>query len=180
MSVQPEAASVRKTTVWPPPLFFPVSVTKLLVMSTATLGVYQLYWFWRNWDLVKSRERTRILPFMRALFPIFFVYALLERIYEEQPSSRQPVLLAVPWILLGIAWRLPGAWSFVAFAGVLFLVPAQRTANRRNARAAPEHDRNERFTAWNWVTVGVGGVLLVLAVIGMFLPPSMTGDAPAP
>lgn len=171
MSVPMDAASAPKShPVWPPPLFFPVSVTKLVVMSTVTLGLYQLYWFWRNWILVKNRERTRILPFMRALFPVFFVYALFDRIYEEQPRSRPPVLLAIAWVLLSIAWRAPDPWWLIAFASVLPLIPVQRRAIRRNALAAPDHDRNGRFTAWNWTLIGVVGLFAILAVIGAFLP----------
>jgi hypothetical protein len=32
-----------------PPMYFPVSRLKLAVMSTCTLGIYELYWFYKNW-----------------------------------------------------------------------------------------------------------------------------------
>jgi hypothetical protein len=166
-----DAASGPKATVWPPPLFFPVSVTKLLVMTTATLGLYQLYWFWRNWILVKSRERTRILPFIRAWFALWFAFSLFRRVYSEQPRSPAPLLLAIGWaVLVSSWWWLPDAYVWIGLANVLPLVPVQRLAIRRNAQAAPDHDRNERFTVWNWILIGAWGVFIILVVIGSFLP----------
>ena len=38
------------------PHFFPVSGLKLVVMSTVTFGLYEIYWFYQNWWLVKQRH----------------------------------------------------------------------------------------------------------------------------
>jgi hypothetical protein len=35
-------------------MFFPVSLFKLTVMSLFTLGLYEIYWFYRNWQLIKA------------------------------------------------------------------------------------------------------------------------------
>jgi hypothetical protein len=53
----------------------------------------------------------------------------------------------------------------------VFILPVQALANSINATAAPDHDPNARFTPWNWVAVVVGGAILVLGIIGTFLPP---------
>ncbi len=37
------------------PIFFPASRTKLLVMSLCTFGLYEYYWFYKNWKLVRDR-----------------------------------------------------------------------------------------------------------------------------
>jgi hypothetical protein len=39
MNASHEQAPSRRTTVWPPPLFFPVPVTKFVVMSVVTAGL---------------------------------------------------------------------------------------------------------------------------------------------
>src|SRR5690349_17919588 len=56
------------------PAFFPVSPVKLVVMSTFTFGIYELYWFYRNWKLIKQRTGASITPFWRAFFGILFCY----------------------------------------------------------------------------------------------------------
>lgn len=34
--------------------FFTASTLKLVLMSVCTLGLYELYWFYKNWVLIKS------------------------------------------------------------------------------------------------------------------------------
>jgi hypothetical protein len=44
------------------PLFFPVSITKFLLLSIGTLGLYEIYWFYKNWGFIKARDRSDISP----------------------------------------------------------------------------------------------------------------------
>ena len=55
-----------------PPIFFATSPLKLVVMSTVTLGFYELFWFYANWQRLKRRRHPRISPFWRTFFAIFF------------------------------------------------------------------------------------------------------------
>jgi hypothetical protein len=54
------------------PIYFPVSITKLVVMSLFTCGLYQILWFYKNWRLIKNREHSDIMPVWRSIFPVFF------------------------------------------------------------------------------------------------------------
>jgi len=58
------------------PIFSPVSKTKLAVMSICTLGMYDLYWFYKNWGLVKDRNNLEIKPFWRAFFAFFYCHLI--------------------------------------------------------------------------------------------------------
>jgi hypothetical protein len=51
---------------------FAVSAFKLVIMSVFTLGLYQIYWFYRNWTCIKERDRSRILPALRSIFGIIY------------------------------------------------------------------------------------------------------------
>ena len=53
------------------PPFFTASVLKLIVMSVCTMGIYQLYWFYKNWKLIKDRTGQKIRPFWRAFFLLY-------------------------------------------------------------------------------------------------------------
>jgi hypothetical protein len=53
----------------------------------------------------------------------------------------------------------------------LFLLPVQNAANAINATIDPEHDRNNKFSLWNKVAIVIGGLTVILAVVGAFLPP---------
>ena len=157
------------------PPFFPVSIRKFAVLECCTFGAYGLFWFYRNWQLAQRRDQLDILPFWRAFFTFFFCYAFFERVRDYPTSTGRPALpagaLAAGFIVLCLAADLPDPFGLVSIFACLFLLPVQAAANRVNAEVAPDHDRNSRFTAWNWLTVVVGGSVLVLAVIGAFLPP---------
>lgn len=157
------------------PLFFPVSLTKFIVLSICTLGLYELYWFYRNWQLIKVREGGRMVPALRAFFAIFFCYACFARI-RDSAAQRQigATLAAGPlaagWIFTTIMARLPDPYWLVAFVAFVFMVPVQAQVNRLNAVVAPDHDRNARFDVWDWLVAVLGGLLVLAMLVGLFTP----------
>jgi hypothetical protein len=157
------------------PPFFAVSVTKLVILSVCTLGLYELYWFYKNWQLIRLREASNISPGARAFFAIIFCYQCFSRIRTAGVEAGiTPALpagaLAIGWVLLTLTWRLPDPYWLLAYAAIAFLVPVQSHVNRINAAVAPGHDANDRLTGWNWLWISVGGLILILAMIGLFLP----------
>jgi hypothetical protein len=156
-------------------LYFPVSLIKFAVLSICTFGLYEFYWFYKNWQRVKEREHSDIMPFWRAFFAFFFCYSLFRRIGQSAKGSNLPSIsaggLVAGWIIVRLLYRLPNPYSLVCFFAFLFLMPIQQTVNKINTKHAPNHDPNSRFRAWNVVAVVVGGICFVLAIIGSFLPP---------
>jgi len=160
--------------------FFAVSLLKLTLLSLSTFGFYKLYWFYRNWKLIKERDNSDIMPFWRAFFGIIFCYQCFAKIKDAGTSRDiQPSLAAGPlatgWIILTLTWRLPDPYALITFGAVAFLLPVQAYVNRINAHDAPDHDPNARLSAWNWVAIVVGGFLFFLAIIGTIFP--QLGDA---
>lgn len=167
-------------TVGPPPmpagqpLFFPVSPLKLVVMSTVTLGIYELYWFYKNWKLIKQRKDSDIEPFWRAFFGVFFCYSCFKEVKEvaasrSVPFPSSPGLLAVIWIGLTLSWRLPEPYFFLNLLTPLVLVPIQSVVNRLNTVVAPNHNTNARFSGWNIFGTVVFGILLMLIIMAAIL-----------
>jgi hypothetical protein len=158
------------------PIFFAVSISKFIVLSICSIGIYDLYWFYKNWQLVRAREQSDILPFWRAFFGIFFCYAMFKEVrdYDLQTGSTKELpagALAIGWIVTNLLWRLPDPYCLICALSFSFVIPIQIVANRVNEVVAPGHDRNSRYTAANWTTVAVGGVVQVLIVLGVFLSP---------
>lgn len=157
------------------PPFFPVSVPKLVVLSICTLGLYELFWFYKNWHLVREREASNISPFWRAVFGYFFCYALFKRVRDY--PSQGPVLpflpagpLAAGWIVTTMLWKLPDPYWLICYFSFVFMIPVQVAARRVNEAVAPGQDPNSKFTTRNWITVAVGGILFVLVVAAAFIP----------
>ncbi len=159
------------------PLYFPVSTTKLVVMSLCTLSLYQIYWFYKNWWHVKEREPSTIRPALRSLFAIFFCYSLFSKVRKTASENSINVYvpagnLATLWILSALLSGLPDPYWLIGFLAIFLLVPVQIATNQINARMAPIHDRNERFSAGNIATVVIGGLFLIAAVFAAFVHPS--------
>lgn len=165
------------------PPFFAVSITKLVVLSVCTFGLYELCWFYRNWRLARERGED-VWPVLRTLFAIFFVYALFRRIrdggdnFELSDGDLPAGWLALGWIVVSLLYQLPDPYWLVSFGTVAFLVPVQMAANRINRVRAPRHDPNGRFGVVNWIAVVVGGLVLALVTIGAFLPPREAAPGP--
>ena len=49
--------------------FFPVSITKFLVMSICSFGAYELFWAYSNWYRISQRSdrKLKLGPFIRGV-----------------------------------------------------------------------------------------------------------------
>jgi hypothetical protein len=171
----PRAEIVLDSTPPPKPLFFAVSLLKLVVLSTCTFGLYDFYWFWRNWNRIRVTGEPEITPSLRTFFLLFYCYPCFIRMkitgINRGITPAPPIgILAICYLVLGFAWKLPEPLWLISFLRISFLLPIQSYVNRINAAASPGHDPNARFSAWNCITVIVGGLLFILAVIGSILP----------
>ena len=170
------------------PKYFAVSLLKLVVMSICTLGAYELYWFYKNWVLIKERESLDIMPFWRTFFAYFFCYSLFKRVQVSAAAiplekSMSPGLLATGWIISTLLWNLPDPFWLVTYIAIIFLLPVQAIANDINEFVAPGHDKNDKFSGWNVFGIVVGGLIFLLTLWGTLLPlagSALTVKASAP
>ena len=157
------------------PLFFPVSPLKLVVMTTCTFGLYGLFWFYENWWLVRLRERSRLVPVLRAMFAYLFCYSLFRRVRNASTEHGLQAMAAGPlaagWIFFALLGVLPPPYGLGSYLAVFFLVRVQVEVNRINAVAVPDHDRNARFSAGNIATVVIGGLLFLATLALLILNP---------
>ena len=154
--------------------WFLVGGAKLLVMSVATLGLYEIYWCYQHWKRVRDVQGDAVAPLPRAIFAIIFCFPLFERI-SDQAADRglehvpSPKACAALFILLSFAWRLPDPAWLAGFLAALPLIPIQRAAQALALEAAPNADPNTTLTGLNWVVVVVGGLAILLAVLGLLI-----------
>lgn len=164
-------------------LYASVSLPKFTVLWLCSLGLYGIYWFYKQWQGIKERERLDIIPALRAIFQIFFCYSLFEHVNASAKvhgvdGGIAAGALAAGFILLSVLWRLPDPYWLVSTLSFVFLLPAQHLMNRINSQVAPELPLNARFSAANIILVVFGGALYLLAVAGTLLPPEGQADLP--
>jgi hypothetical protein len=155
------------------PKWFMVGSVKLAVMMVATLGLYQIYWFYKQWDRVRDAG-DNVAPAPRSIFSIVFCYSLFRRIIDSTHAvglntSIPPSLLAIGFVVSSLMWRANGPESYLGFLAFVPLVAAQRIANAVARGQGSTEDRNTRLTWLNWVGVVVAAGFFALLVLGLAL-----------
>ena len=159
--------------------FFTTSTFKLSLMSICTFGIYELYWFYKNWVLIKERTGQSIEPFWRAFFSPLWAYSCFKHIRKLANENNIPESLTIGhlaffyFIFQGL-WRLPDPFWLVSLFSFTFILPVNSIALSINNRLVSDFKNNENFSGWNWVIVVLGGLLLVLILIGTFKPEALT------
>ena len=154
--------------------FFPVSTLKLVLMSLSTFGLYQVYWLYQNWRIVKYHERRKISPPWRSVLGLFFLYPIFRRVKKQSAAAGFGMLpaglLFFIWLLLSLLSYAPDPLlTAISFGSVFVLVPVQRKANSINYSADPHFPRNDTFGKMNWFALLVGGPIFILSVLGLIV-----------
>ena len=87
--------------------FYIVSNTKFLLLYFFTLGLYTVYWFYRNWSLYKQSTGESMWPVMRGIFSIFFTHSLFRRVDERLQAQAidyhwAPAMLATVYVVSAV------------------------------------------------------------------------------
>lgn len=144
---------------------------KLVALTVFTLSFYHFVWFYRQWKRQRSVERCR--PFWRAVFGPLFFHSLGSRIRQRrEEAGLSPGFtladMAICYCMFQLVWHLPDPWFFGGLLSFLPLLPVQHGINELNRHQGvpPEPALN----AWTVVALILGAVLLLLVLIGSFLP----------
>lgn len=84
-------------------LFFSVSKRKFIMMSMVTFGLYDIYWFYKNWVIVRD-SGAKVSPLLRTFFAHLTCYYLFKRIHlwansYGMQSRYSPGLLTASFII---------------------------------------------------------------------------------
>ncbi|MFC1552334.1 hypothetical protein ACFL6P_07175 [Candidatus Latescibacterota bacterium] len=157
------------------PYFFTTSTLKLTLMSICTLGIYELYWFYKNWALIKERTGQGIMPFWRAAFAPLWAYSCFEHIKTSAGENNiQESLsigpLAVVYIILIASVQLPDPLWLISSFSFAPIIITNNVAVKVNNTLITNFKNNKEFSGWNWVVLVLGGLLELMIIIGTFLP----------
>jgi hypothetical protein len=146
--------------------WFTVGEAKFVFMFVATFGLYQVYWFYRQWDHVRDTTGAKINPVARSIFSIVFCHALFKQIlassapHDYHATRVNPGLLAKAYVFLTLAFRLPSFLSLMGFLSMVPLLSVVRVANASAVSHDPGAGMNRRLTLANLAWIGVAVVLV--------------------
>jgi len=162
-------------------LFIPLS--RYIIMSVVTFGIYQVYWIYKNWEYLKNRDNLNIHPFWRGIFGIFTVHELLGAIHDDpilnknKSAQFNPFFLATGWVIIvfiravfnGMSKNFNADFAFLFILVLLviqltFFIPVQRYINEVNARVTPA-PAHYPWSAGHFVMIGL---IVAIFMVGVF------------
>ena len=157
-----------------PPYPYVISLWKLFILSTLTLGLFNIYWFYRHWKsfyAVSNEEHSRFYMAFISLFGAFSSFSLFKRIAGEvrrvDPGTNlQAAALSITYLIAIFLWRLPGIYWLL---GMLSIVPLLLVQNAINCYWEERYDgrlARSAFGEWNYVVVLVGSVFVAGSIYG--------------
>ncbi|MGH7537523.1 MAG: hypothetical protein ACREMF_02725 [Gemmatimonadales bacterium] len=166
MTDPPAALPAPEPATGPP--FFPVSASKLAVLSICSFGLYQAYWFYRNWRLALDARRIWSLP--AAILAPLTAYWLFKRVratlgQHNLPGVTAGGLAALYAALTASGLWLPDPWRLAVVLSVVPLVVVQARVNRLNTRVAPDTPRNARHSLGNVAVIVLGALVWFLVLL---------------
>lgn len=164
--------------------FYVVSTRKLLVLYFMTLGLYHLYWNYKNWALHNEATGDVVWPVPRAIFSIFFTHSLFREVATHDVTQQRAewnagsaatfmVLLVIGGnILERMASKGLGS-PLTDIASIAFLVPTglllKQVQMEINARCGdPAGNGNASFSGANIAWCVAGAIYWALAILGIF------------
>lgn len=161
------------------PLFYNMPAKRLLFIQIITLGMFEMYWFYKQWEYLRASKKGSRLSYWRAMmFFIFLAYVVFRKIETDRDLNKaayppwRAYQLALIWYLVvpalsfnplgSVAW-LVGPLSLLSIVMLtsLVLVPVQsyiNKANDRMGRPLSKPSFGYYFTIILSVGVWVGGV----------------------
>lgn len=97
-------------------VYYNISARKMLWMQLITFGLFEIYWFFRQWWYYSSHSKRVRLPFFLAQFLfVFFAYKIFKEIENDKDLNKA---MRAPWSArtLALIW-------YLGIPVVLFLIP---------------------------------------------------------
>lgn len=153
--------------------YFTVSRRKFIALSVMTFNWYLLYWFYRNWWLVRIRENRSINPLIMSFFSFLFAYALfirIEKLYHTRSFWAYFISVVLGlfffiFSLIGLSNDPAVLVSIFSFVPVFFVNDHALKMEKIN----PHFILNDNFSPWDYGAISIGGGLLLIVVAAFLL-----------
>lgn len=166
--------------------FYVVSPKKFIILFLGSMGIYSLYWFYKNWSNYKKDTGDKMWPVARSLFSIFFVHDLFKKMMGKgsnqtgEMSKHVNVITVVymfAYVASTVSDRLSGkeiGSPYTDYISIILLpvigwalYKAQLLANA--ACNDLNGDSNNKLTPLNYLWLFLGGLFWILVLWGLTL-----------
>lgn len=149
-----------------PKNYFSVSNKKLIIMSIITLNMYMFYYFYKNWQYIKTVQNNKISAILQTiLYPFFLHSFLFEYVVPQAEKNQINCKLNInvrAWIYIILFFTNP----YIPFNLIPFM-KIHTLINKINKKENPKVDPNDSFSKANIYGICAFGlvVLFIIAVL---------------
>ncbi len=154
-----------------------ISVNKFIFLCIITLGLYPIWWFYKSWRFFQQKDQLDVMPAMRALFAIFFIISLFDRIlkFAQQKGYKEaypPVGLFLGFLVSNLFAQIPNPVWLISFFSFLFLIPPFKALNyaRQNSPELMVLEQ-ESFNGRQIALIVIGASVWILLLLGLSQQP---------
>lgn len=158
--------------------FYVVAKPKFIILFIATMGLYGVYWLYRQWSCVKAaapfQSTTDISPVMRAIFGVFYIHSLFGEVKQHSRGAANlagwkpgihATLLVITLLICVVVGRM--AWldigaPLIDYLSLAMLIPvlvlccmAQTVINVECGDPAGADNRNFDTANYLWIVIGI-------------------------
>lgn len=151
-----------------------ISLNKFLVLSFITFGLYQVWWTFKVWKFFIQKDGINIMPAFRALFSIFFNYALFKRIQtyaksEGYTRNYSSGLLFLGFFIFSLISILPNSYQLLSIFYIVFMIPAFQALNfaKRNSNQFKVIEQ-EKWSTPQIIVIIIFSILWLLFFLGLY------------
>lgn len=150
-----------------------ISTNKLIFLSVLSFGLYEIYWFYRQWKALKEIKDLKITAWARGLFAPLFAYPLFKQFFELARHETKKDYSSAGWLatgyfILNLLWKLEDPYWLISFTSILTLIPVQKAINEYWLSKHPNHKVSSDYKGFETAVLIIGGIFMILVIIGLF------------
>jgi hypothetical protein len=156
-------------------------VWHFIFLTIATLGIYEIRWFYRNWKYLKAHLKLSISPGWRTVglfLPIVNIVLMYSQFRDIRDYARDagcdrsfsPGGVTVAYIVLALLFLLPYPYGLLCYLTVWPLAVVQDTLNVYWRKEQPDLIERRKFTGGQIFLLIIGGIFWFLFLLAELLP----------
>lgn len=152
-----------------------ISVNKFILLSILTFGLYEMWWVYKAWRFFKEKDKLDIMPAMRTIFSIFFLYSLFSRILDYSnekgyTNSYSPGFLFIALLITNALSYLPDPFFLLSFLSVfVFLSPFNALNFAKETSAEFVTVEQDGFNTRQIVLIVIGVIFWFFVLFGLMV-----------
>ncbi|WP_445115078.1 hypothetical protein [Acinetobacter sp. WZC-1] len=151
-----------------------ISRNKFIFLCLISLGLYEVWWLFKAWRFFMRKDRLNIMPALRAVFAIFFLYSLFNHIKSYAKEKHYSDDFSAGWMFIGyivmlLSIHLPDPYWLISTFSFVFLLPAFEALNYAKKQSSNfVVIEQEKFNTAQIILIIICSIFWILTLIGLF------------